>query len=73
MKKIIISLLAVATLFIVTKVNAQEEFPALDVSPMDVSFFPSNSATAEFSGDRVEAKIKLYYSRPSLKVAQCQS
>lgn len=67
MKKIFVSVVAAAALFIVTQVNAQEEFAALDASPMDVTFFPSNSANAEFNGDRVEAKIKLYYSRPQLK------
>jgi hypothetical protein len=67
MKKTIVSIFAVAVLFIVTQVNAQEEFAALDASPMDVTFFPANSANAEFSGDRVEAKIKLYYSRSQLK------
>ncbi len=67
MKRIIISMMAVAALFIVSEVNAQEKFPGLDPSPLDVAFFPSNSATAEFRGDRVEAKIKFYYSRPQLK------
>lgn len=61
------------TLFLLTlalafvSLNAQaQKFPALDPSPMDAAFFPSNSANAEFSGPRVEAKIKLYYSRPQL-------
>ncbi|MBO3697055.1 DUF2911 domain-containing protein [Roseivirga sp. E12] len=51
-----------------TALSAQsQKFPGLDPSPLDVAFFPGNSANAEFRGPRVEAKIKLYYSRPQLK------
>lgn len=59
-------LLSLALVF--TTVNTQaQKFPGLDTSPMDVAFYPGNSANAEFNGPRVKAKIKLYYSRPQLK------
>jgi hypothetical protein len=59
-------LITLALTLIAFGANAQK-FPGLDPSPMDVAFFPGNSANAEFNGPRVKAKIKLYYSRPQLK------
>jgi len=62
------SLLLITLALAFTALNTQaQKFPGLDPSPLDVAFFPGNSANAEFRGPRVEAQIKLYYSRPQLK------
>ncbi|NVJ48545.1 MAG: DUF2911 domain-containing protein [Cytophagia bacterium] len=45
-----------------------QDFPALDASPMDASYFPDGQPLDEvFGRDVRELKIKLVYSRPQLK------
>jgi len=67
MRKSILSLCIVATLFIVTKVNAQE-FPDLDASPMDVAYYPDRLPYADLRSKEITApQIKIYYTRPQLK------
>lgn len=45
-----------------------QEFPELDASPMDASYFPDGQPLDEvFGRDVRELKIKLVYSRPQLK------
>ncbi len=45
-----------------------QEFPALDASPMDASYFPDQQPLDEVMGRTVrELKMKVYYSRPQLK------
>ncbi|KYG73818.1 MULTISPECIES: DUF2911 domain-containing protein [Roseivirga] len=45
-----------------------QEFPGLDASPMDASYFPDGQPLDEvFQRDVRDLKIKIYYSRPQLK------
>ncbi len=67
MKKTVVSLLAIATFFIVSEVNAQE-FQDLDASPMDVAYHPDRLAYADLRARKITSpQIKLYYSRPQVK------
>ena len=67
MKKSILSLCIIATLFIVTKANAQE-FPDLDASPMDVAYYPDRLPYADLRSKEITSpQIKIYYTRPQLK------
>ena len=65
MKKLLFSLLALA--LVTFSVNAQE-FPKMDASPMDASYFPDGQPLDEvFQREVRDLKIKLVYSRPQLK------
>lgn len=60
-------LLLFVALFGAISLQAQE-FPKLDASPMDASYFPHEQPLDEvFGRDVRELKIKLVYSRPQLK------
>ena len=65
MKKTLSTLIAIA--FISLGAQAQD-FPQMDASPMDASYFPDGQPLDEvFSREVRELKIKLVYSRPQLK------
>ena len=64
MKRIIFTL----TLAFFAFLTQAQEFPAMDASPMDASYFPDGQPLDEVFGREVRTlKIKLYYSRPQLK------
>lgn len=67
MRKSILSLCLVATLFTVSNANAQE-FPEIDASPMDVAYFPDRLPYADLRSKEITSpQIKIYYTRPQLK------
>jgi hypothetical protein len=65
MKKL--NLMIVLAIFAVS-VKAQDvKFPALDASPADLTYFPSNAAQTAKKGGTSPAVIKVVYSRPAKK------
>lgn len=67
MKRILSTLCVAIALFAFSNVQAQD-FPSLDPSPMDVSYFPDKLPYADLRARTTSSpKIKLYYSRPQLK------
>ena len=63
MKKYILLL---AVLLSTSSLFAQE-FSPIDKSPMDAAFFPADAAKRAFKKGVSEPKVRVLYSRPSLK------
>lgn len=63
MKKILVGLLI--TITIATAANAQSQIPALDKSPLDVSYFPANYTLLKIQDKVTEPLVaRVIYSRP---------
>lgn len=71
MKKTLIVLassLLLATLAFSANAQMKSEFPPLDVSPMDVSYFPANYPSMHVKGTPPEPLVmRVFYSRPQVK------
>lgn len=58
-------ILAVCFCCIVTGINAQQKFPSIDKSPMDVSYYPANYPVLKIKGQATEPLLsRVLYSRP---------
>jgi hypothetical protein len=60
-------LLFLFVLFSVVKSQSQDKLPALDKSPMDISYYPSNYPIAKMSGSiTAPLTARIIYSRPAM-------